>query len=213
MAPGPPTPDCIWQSSKFAQGQSGKQPKIVHLRIPNPIWYLVSALRYLSIKWNPIVLHRQPGFFSILPWHEMKASILSLTFTHKAIRCICYLTTSTAPGRTLGSLPIMETLAANEPSMLKTTHSIPRGKTVRKASPLVWSPLRGNTDMRCGLLIKLKICEFNLASSRSPSALGVRVYECQLNAPRKLSPLTKLGHFGYITSNLWKSHWLTWRPF
>lgn len=31
MAPGPPTTDCIWQSSKFAQGQSGKQPKIVHL--------------------------------------------------------------------------------------------------------------------------------------------------------------------------------------
>lgn len=50
-------------------------------------------------------------------------------------------TTSTAPGRTLGSLPMSETLAAKEPSMLNTTQSIPRGSTVRKASALVWSPL------------------------------------------------------------------------
>lgn len=42
-----------------------------------------------------------------------------------------YLTTSTAPARTLGSLPMMDTLAANEPSMLKTTNSVPRGTTVR----------------------------------------------------------------------------------
>lgn len=41
------------------------------------------------------------------------------------------LTTSTAPGRTLGSLPMIDTLAAKDPSMLKTTHSMPRGNTVR----------------------------------------------------------------------------------
>ena len=40
-------------------------------------------------------------------------------------------TTSTAPGRTLGSLPMMDTLAAKDPSMLNTTHSMPRGSTVR----------------------------------------------------------------------------------
>lgn len=55
-----------------------------------------------------------------------------------------HLTTSTAPARTLGSLPIMETLAAKDPSMLNTTHSIPRGSTVRKASAFVWSPLKVN---------------------------------------------------------------------
>lgn len=42
-----------------------------------------------------------------------------------------YLTTSTAPALTLGSLPIMDTLAANEPSMLNTTNSVARGSTVR----------------------------------------------------------------------------------
>lgn len=83
-----------------------------------------------------------------MAWNESIDS-LSHTFTHKATKWICYLTTSTAPGRTLGSLPIIETLAANEPSMLKTTHSIPLGNTVRKASALVWSPLRGKRDMKC----------------------------------------------------------------
>lgn len=39
-------------------------------------------------------------------------------------------TTSTAPARTLGSLPMMDTLAAKEPSMLKTTNSVPLGSTV-----------------------------------------------------------------------------------
>ena len=34
-----------------------------------------------------------------------------------------HLTTSTAPALTLGSLPMMDTLAVKEPSMLKTTHS------------------------------------------------------------------------------------------
>lgn len=40
------------------------------------------------------------------------------------------LTTSTAPARTLGSLPMMDTLAAKEPSMLNTTNSVPLGSTV-----------------------------------------------------------------------------------
>lgn len=52
-----------------------------------------------------------------------------------------YLTTSTAPARTLGSLPMMETLAVKEPSMLKTTASVPRATTVRQHSAYVWSPL------------------------------------------------------------------------
>lgn len=39
-------------------------------------------------------------------------------------------TTSTAPARTLGSLPMMDTLAAKEPSILKTTNSVPLGSTV-----------------------------------------------------------------------------------
>lgn len=39
-------------------------------------------------------------------------------------------TTSTAPARTLGSLPMMDTLAAKEPSMLKTTNSVPLGSTL-----------------------------------------------------------------------------------
>ncbi len=135
--------------------------------------------------------------FSILPWHEMKASILSHKhlLTQKATLWICYLTTSTAPGRTLGSLPIIETLAANEPSMLKTTHSIPRGKTVRKASALVWSPLREKSDIkkdpaqRGDALLQPSRWEF---------------YKCQLNAC-KLSLLRQPwehDHFWYITSNL-----------
>lgn len=43
-------------------------------------------------------------------------------------------TTSTAPARTLGSLPMIETLAVKEPSMLKTTASVPRDTTVRQHS-------------------------------------------------------------------------------
>lgn len=42
-----------------------------------------------------------------------------------------HLTTSTAPARTFGSLPMMDTLAAKEPSMLNTTNSAPHGKMVR----------------------------------------------------------------------------------
>lgn len=45
-----------------------------------------------------------------------------------------YRTTSTAPARTLGSLPMMDTLAVKEPSMLNTTDSVPRATTVRYAS-------------------------------------------------------------------------------
>lgn len=47
---------------------------------------------------------------------------------------LSYLTTSTAPARTLGSLPMMDTLAVKEPSMLKTTASVPRATTVRQHS-------------------------------------------------------------------------------
>ena len=49
----------------------------------------------------------------------------------KQSHVITHLTTSTAPARTLGSFPIMETLAVKEPSMLKTTHSVLGGTTVR----------------------------------------------------------------------------------
>ena len=45
-----------------------------------------------------------------------------------------YLTTSTAPARTFGSLPRMETLAVNEPSILNTTASVLGGKTARLLS-------------------------------------------------------------------------------
>ena len=51
-----------------------------------------------------------------------------------------YLTTSTAPGRTLGSLPIIDILAVKEPSMLNTTVSVRGGRTVRYRSTAVWSP-------------------------------------------------------------------------
>lgn len=37
---------------------------------------------------------------------------------------------------------MMETLAVKEPSMLKTTASVPRATTVRQHSAYVWSPLR-----------------------------------------------------------------------
>lgn len=55
------------------------------------------------------------------PTHLVKVS-LPHGATHR--------TTSTAPARTLGSLPMMDTLAAKEPSMLKTTNSVPLGSTV-----------------------------------------------------------------------------------
>jgi len=45
-----------------------------------------------------------------------------------------YLTTSTAPARTFGSLPRIETLAVNEPSILNTTASVLGGKTARLLS-------------------------------------------------------------------------------
>lgn len=61
-----------------------------------------------------------PPNFWLLPWGDF---FLGEGNTHR--------TTSTAPGRTLGSLPMIDTLAAKDPSMLKTTHSIPRGSTVR----------------------------------------------------------------------------------
>lgn len=63
IPPSPPTTDCNRQAGKFAQGQSGKPPKILHLRILKPIWYVISAFCYRSIKWNPIVLHWQSGSF------------------------------------------------------------------------------------------------------------------------------------------------------
>jgi len=45
-----------------------------------------------------------------------------------------YLTTSTAPAQTFGSLPLTDLLAAKEPSMLKTTHSVLGGITATKKS-------------------------------------------------------------------------------
>lgn len=53
-----------------------------------------------------------------------------------------YLTTSTAPALTLGSLAVTETLAVKEPSILNTTHSVLGGMTVKKKSKDVWSPLK-----------------------------------------------------------------------
>jgi len=53
-----------------------------------------------------------------------------------------YLTTSTAPAQTFGSFPLTDLLAAKEPSMLKTTHSVLGGITAIKKSTDVWSPLR-----------------------------------------------------------------------
>lgn len=61
-----------------------------------------------------------PQNFWLLPWETPS---LGGGNTHR--------TTSTAPGRTLGSLPMIDTLAAKDPSMLNTTHSMPRGSTVR----------------------------------------------------------------------------------
>ncbi|TNN68155.1 hypothetical protein EYF80_021638 [Liparis tanakae] len=60
-----------------------------------------------------------------------------------------YLTTSTAPARTFGSLPIIDTLAANDPSILKTTNSVPRGTMERgpymKRPVTIWAPSSVNT--------------------------------------------------------------------
>ena len=58
-----------------------------------------------------------------------------------------YLTTSTAPGRTLGSLPRIETLAVNEPSILKTTASVWGERIARLLSTHVWSPLEMNSNV------------------------------------------------------------------
>lgn len=53
-----------------------------------------------------------------------------------------YLTTSTAPALTFGSLPLTDMLAVNEPSILNTTHSVLGGITAKKKSTDVWSPLK-----------------------------------------------------------------------
>ena len=48
-----------------------------------------------------------------------------------------YLTTSTAPGLTLGSFPIIDTLAVNEPSILNTIDSVFGGNTAKFRSTQV----------------------------------------------------------------------------
>lgn len=53
-----------------------------------------------------------------------------------------YRTTSTAPARTRGSLPVTETEAVKEPSMLNTTHSVFGGRTAKYKSTKEWSPLK-----------------------------------------------------------------------
>lgn len=45
-----------------------------------------------------------------------------------------YLTISTAPALTFGSLPVTDILAVKDPSMLKTTHSVFGGITAMKKS-------------------------------------------------------------------------------
>lgn len=117
-----------------------------------PQWIVNQPLREEDHAVGEVVL-REPGYHTlllhvratrdvddqvsqVLPVPEciytttrLSAACLNL---HTRLRAVyTYLTTSTAPGRTLGSLPMMETLAAKEPSMLKTTHSIVRGNTVR----------------------------------------------------------------------------------
>lgn len=52
------------------------------------------------------------------------------------------LTMSTALARTLGSLPVTETDAVKEPSILNTTHSVFGGTTASEKSTAVWSPLK-----------------------------------------------------------------------
>lgn len=45
-----------------------------------------------------------------------------------------YLTMSTAPALTFGSLPVTDILAVNDPSILNTTHSVFGGTTAKKKS-------------------------------------------------------------------------------
>lgn len=52
----------------------------------------------------------------------------------RCLEKIIYLTTSTAPALTLGSLPVTDILAVNEPSILNTTHSVFGGTTAMKKS-------------------------------------------------------------------------------
>ena len=56
-----------------------------------------------------------------------------------------YRTTSTAPGLTFGSLPMIETLAVNEPSIEKTTTLVWGGNTSSEKSVNVWSPLQARS--------------------------------------------------------------------
>lgn len=102
--------------------------------------------------------------------------------------------------------------------MLKTTHSIPRGNTVRKASALVWSPLQGKSDIRCEenkdpaldqTRDAAKRPEINFTTrSFSPSALRVRVLRVPIErflVSSQIMPAEttlRYSPFGYITSNL-----------
>ncbi len=58
-------------------------------------------------------------------------SLFSVLEGNTVIKQSTHLTTSTAPALTLGSLPMMDTLAVNDPSILNTTHSVLAGTTVR----------------------------------------------------------------------------------
>lgn len=90
--------------------------------------------------------------FLPVPFRKEPRQVENLSLRSK----LGYLTTSTAPALTFGSLPVTETLAVKEPSMLKTMHSVFGGTTAKKKSTAVWSPL---TTICLGKLRKIKLGE------------------------------------------------------
>ena len=107
--------------------QPGYHALLLHVRaacdVDNQITQVLPVPAYQYITSNELLILTACGGISVArTW----------TLTHIRSEAVTTdLTTSTAPGRTLGSLPMIDTLAANDPSMLKTTHSMPRGNTVR----------------------------------------------------------------------------------
>lgn len=55
--------------------------------------------------------------------------ILKLAAVSTTENAVTHRTTSTAPARTLGSRPVTDMLAVNDPSILNTTHSVLGGTT------------------------------------------------------------------------------------
>lgn len=65
-----------------------------------------------------------------------KMSLTKCSFL-KYSRFTTYLTTSTALALTFGSLPVTDTLAVKEPSILNTTHSVFGGTMANEKSTVV----------------------------------------------------------------------------